>query len=86
VDILVWKSTNELLLSQTLDALPGRRIKPFSTNIALAMNGKKKRPVEPHSTNVLDYPCTMSGFEKESLATEAKLKADQRQPPKRRTT
>jgi hypothetical protein len=40
------------------------------------MNGKKKRPLKPYSTNVLDYPCTMSGFERESLAAEAKLKAE----------
>jgi hypothetical protein len=41
------------------------------------MNGKrKKRTLIPYSTNVLDYPCTMSMYEKESLAAEAKLKAE----------
>jgi hypothetical protein len=48
------------------------------------MNGKKKRPIKPHSTNVLDYPCTMSGFERESLAAEAKLKADKKKLPEPR--
>ena len=57
-------------------ALPGRRIKPLRTNIAFPMNGKKKSPVKAHSTNVLDYPCTMSSFERESLAAEAKIKAE----------
>jgi hypothetical protein len=49
------------------------------------MNGKKKRPVKAHSTNVLDYPCTMSGFERESLAAEAKLKADRKKPKLRKS-
>jgi hypothetical protein len=40
------------------------------------MNGKKKRPLKPYSTNVLDYPCTLSGFERESLAAEARLNAE----------
>jgi hypothetical protein len=49
------------------------------------VNGKKKSSVKPHSTNVLDYPCTMSGFERESLAAEAKLRAEQeKQKPKPR--
>jgi hypothetical protein len=52
------------------------------------MNGKtkKKRTLIPYSTNVLDYPCTMSGFERESLAAEAKLKAERekQKPPKRK--
>jgi hypothetical protein len=48
------------------------------------MNGKKKRTIEPYSTNILDYPCTMSGFERESLAAEAKLKADKKKPPEPR--
>jgi hypothetical protein len=34
----------------------------------------RKSRIKPYSTNVLDYPCTMSGFERESLAAEAKLK------------
>jgi hypothetical protein len=48
------------------------------------VNGKKKRLGKPHSTNVLDYPCTMSGFERESLAAEAKLKADKKKPKPRK--
>jgi hypothetical protein len=39
-----------------------------------------KPPVKPHSSNVLDYPCTMSGFEKDSLVAEAKLKAEREKP------
>jgi hypothetical protein len=39
-----------------------------------------KPPVKPHSTNLLDYPCTMSGFEKDSLVAEAKLKAEREKP------
>jgi hypothetical protein len=35
---------------------------------------KREPPATPISTNILDYPCTMSGFERESLAAEAKLK------------
>jgi hypothetical protein len=48
------------------------------------MNGKKERPLELPSTNVLDYPESMSGFERESLAAEAKLKADKMKPPQPR--
>jgi hypothetical protein len=40
------------------------------------MNGKTTRPVKPYSTNVRDYPSTLSGFERESLAAEAKLNAE----------
>jgi hypothetical protein len=49
------------------------------------MSGKKKRPLKPYSTNVLDYPSTLSGFERESLAAEAKLNAEREKPkpPKR---
>jgi hypothetical protein len=39
---------------------------------------RKPSVMMPHSTNVLDYPCTMSGFERESLAAEAKLKAERK--------
>jgi hypothetical protein len=38
----------------------------------------RKSRMKPHSTSVLDYPCTMSGFERESLAAEAKLKAERK--------
>jgi|GEM_PF-4505217 len=34
----------------------------------------RKSRIKPYPTNVLDYPCTMSGFERESLAAEAMLK------------
>ena len=37
----------------------------------------RKTPApKAHSVNVLDYPSAMSGFEKESLAAEAKIKAE----------
>jgi hypothetical protein len=39
---------------------------------------KRKSSVKPYSTNVLDYPSLLSGFEKESLAAEAKLAADRK--------
>jgi hypothetical protein len=48
------------------------------------MNGKKKPTAKPFSNDVLDYPCTMSDFERESLAAEAKLKTDKTKPPKPR--
>lgn len=32
----------------------------------------------PYSANILDYPSTMSQYEKESLAAEAKLAAERR--------
>jgi hypothetical protein len=52
------------------------------------MSGKKKTPAaKPHSTNhsiILDYPATMSSFEKESLVGEAKLKAAKKKPSKTR--
>jgi hypothetical protein len=65
-------------------APPGKRTRKHRTTI-YSMNGKKKRTLKPYSTNVLDYPCTMSGFERESLAAEAKLKAERekQKPPKR---
>jgi hypothetical protein len=62
----------------------GQTVKPLCTNISNVVNGKKKRLGKPHSTNVLDYPCTMSGFEKESLAAEAKLKLDKKKPKPRK--
>ena len=37
---------------------------------------RKPKRENPHSTNILDYPSSMSGFERESLAAEAKLKAE----------
>jgi hypothetical protein len=48
------------------------------------MTRKRKRPLELPATNVLDYPETMSGFEKESLAAEEKIEADRKKPPKPR--
>jgi hypothetical protein len=54
---------------------------------SIPMNGKKKRwlLMKPNSTNVLDYSCMMSMYEKESLAAEAKLNAERekQKPPKR---
>jgi hypothetical protein len=51
------------------------------------MNGKKKHRllIKPNSTNILDYPCMMSLYEKESLAAEAKIEAERlkEKPPKR---
>jgi hypothetical protein len=35
------------------------------------------------STDVLDYPGNLSMYEKESLAAEAKLKADKKKPSRR---
>jgi hypothetical protein len=35
----------------------------------------KKRTHQPPSTNLLDYPSSMSGYEKESLVAEAILAA-----------
>ncbi|HWO32193.1 MAG TPA: hypothetical protein VNO32_25640 [Candidatus Acidoferrum sp.] len=43
----------------------------------------RKSRIKPYSTNVLDYPCTMSGFERESLAAEAKLKAERKEKKKK---
>jgi hypothetical protein len=36
----------------------------------------RKLRIKPSSTNILDYSCILSGFERESLAAEAKLKAE----------
>jgi len=38
----------------------------------------RKTRLIPHSTNYLDYPCTMSGYEKESLVAEARLAAERK--------
>src|ERR1700723_227224 len=54
-----------------LCAITYRQVNPYRTIITLM---KRDTPATPISTNVLDYPCTMSGFERESLAAEAKLK------------
>jgi hypothetical protein len=37
---------------------------------------RKPRVAKPLYTNILDYPSTMSIYERESLAAEAKLKAE----------
>ena len=50
------------------------------------MNGKKKLPIKRYSTGVLDYPCTMSGFERDGLAAEAKLKAEREKTEAAKTT
>jgi hypothetical protein len=36
---------------------------------------KRKKKVRAYSPNIHDYPSTMSQYERESLADEAKLKA-----------
>jgi hypothetical protein len=49
---------------------------PHNSSVRTSMIAMQRKPYvrKPHSTNVLDYPCLMSGFERESLAAEAKLK------------
>jgi hypothetical protein len=48
---------------------------PHNSSLRTSMTAmQRKSRIKPYSTNVLDYPCTMSGFERESLAAEAKLK------------
>jgi hypothetical protein len=37
---------------------------------------RRKPERKPRSTNVLHYPSNMSGYERESLAADAKLKAE----------
>lgn len=49
----------------------------------------KKAKVKPNSTRVLDYPETLSEYERESLAAEAMLKAErerEKKTPKARKT
>ena len=38
----------------------------------------RKLPTLPNSTNIIDYPNTMSMYERESLAAEAKLDAEKK--------
>ena len=38
----------------------------------------KKKADWPHSPNILDYPSGMSEYERESLASEAKLAAERK--------
>jgi len=38
----------------------------------------RKSKLKPDSTRPQDYPCTMSGYERESLAAEATLKAERK--------
>jgi hypothetical protein len=51
-----------------LCAITYRQVNPYRTIITALM--KRDTPATPISTNVLDYPCTMSGFQRESLAVE----------------
>jgi hypothetical protein len=44
----------------------------------------RKTKAEPDSSRVLDYPATMSEYERESLAAEAQLKAERTKPPRPR--
>jgi hypothetical protein len=46
----------------------------------------RKSAIKPHSPRVLDYSATMSEYERESLAAEAKLKAVRKKKKKRRIT
>jgi hypothetical protein len=45
---------------------------------------RRKIKPTPNSTRVLDYPESMSEYERESLAAEAHLKAERTEPPKPR--
>jgi hypothetical protein len=38
----------------------------------------KKKAVQPYSPNLLDYPSSMSPYERESLAAEARLAAERK--------
>ncbi|MGA9511509.1 MAG: hypothetical protein WBV55_23000 [Candidatus Sulfotelmatobacter sp.] len=42
----------------------------------------RKSEIKAHSSRVLDYSATMSQFERESLAAEAKLKAERKKKEK----
>ncbi len=44
----------------------------------------RKSEIKAHSPRVLDYSATMSQYERESLAAEAKLKATRKKKKKRR--
>jgi hypothetical protein len=46
----------------------------------------RKKTVKPDSTRFLDYPASLSEYERESLAAEATLKAERekKKPPKPR--
>jgi hypothetical protein len=48
----------------------------------------RKSGIIVDSTRVLDYPASLSEYERESLAAEAKLKGERKKqkPPKRRGT
>ena len=51
-------------------------------HFALVFRMAQKIRMKPHSTNILDYPSNMSMYERESLAAEARLKAEKK-PTKR---
>ena len=44
----------------------------------------RKTRTKPHSTNILDYHSNLSTYEKDSLASDARLKAERvkKKPPK----
>jgi hypothetical protein len=50
-----------------------RQVNLYHTIITALM--KREPPATPISTNVLDYPCTMSGFKRESPAAEVSSKS-----------
>ena len=50
---------------------------PHNSSLRTSMIAtQRKSRIKPNSTNVPGHPGTMSGFERESLAAEAKLKAE----------
>jgi len=46
--------------------------------MATGNQADKKKASEPLDTNLLDYPSTMSWYERENLAAEAKLAAQKK--------
>ena len=60
-----------------------RTVKPLASQYHLAV--PRKPLVKAHSTRVEDYSALMSGFERESLAAEAKLKTERRKKKKARS-
>jgi hypothetical protein len=54
-----------------------RAVKSPRLGVALLEMPRKTR-TKPHSTNILDYPSNLSMYEKESLASEARIAADRK--------
>ena len=53
-------------------------------SILVTVMPRKVATTKPYSTSILDYPASMSMYERESLADEAKLKAEQEKKKKKR--